>query len=100
MKNERIKVRRTATFMRWFNRLKDDRAQAHILSRIARLENGAWGDTRSVGDSVFELRIMFDPGYRLYGTVMGESIVLLLCGGDKGSQDRDVARAIRLAKRL
>ena len=96
----KYEIRRTAVFDQWLGRLRDGRAKARILSRIARLEQGAWGDVRSVGDSVFELRIMIGPGYRLYGTVVDGAVVLLLCGGDKGSQERDIERAKRLAKRF
>ncbi|WP_302397934.1 type II toxin-antitoxin system RelE/ParE family toxin [Eggerthella sinensis] len=91
-------VRKTPTFERWFKRLVDMRAKAKILSRIAQLEDGVWGDVRSVGDAVFELRIMFGPGYRLYATMLSGQVVLLVCGGDKSSQQRDIAKAKRYAQ--
>lgn len=95
-----VQVFSTATFARWLRRLKDESVRVAILARIARLEDGLWGDVRSIGDAVIEFRVMQGPGYRLYGMRHGCKVVLLLCGGDKGSQRFDIARAKRLARRI
>jgi putative addiction module killer protein len=92
-----IEVRQTAIFRDWLAALRDLRAVARIDTRIGRLRQGNFGDAKSVGDGVGELRIDYGPGYRVYFTRRGEKIVLLLCGGDKGDQTRDIARAKALA---
>lgn len=91
-----IEILRSATFHRWLGGLRDRRAVARINSRLQRLEHGHFGDMRSVGDGVSEMRVGYGPGYRLYFTREGQYVVVLLCGGDKDSQIRD----IRLAKRI
>ena len=73
--------------------LRDPKTQTRIEARIERLESGNLGDYRSVGDGVFELRLQFGPGYRIYFGEVDNTIVLLLCGGDKSSQGRDIKRA-------
>jgi putative addiction module killer protein len=80
--------------------LKDIRARARIADRIDRLTVGNPGDVKSVGDGVSELRIDYGPGYRLYFTRQGQRLVLLLCGGDKSTQNRDIDRAKALVKEL
>jgi putative addiction module killer protein len=80
-------------FTDWLRELRDGEARNRIRQRIARLRLGNFGDTRSVGDGVHELRIHSGPGYRLYFGRERDVLVILLCGGDKGSQDRDVDRA-------
>lgn len=92
-----IEVRRTDEFSQWLSALKDQRGKAKILSRIDRLAMGNPGDVEPVGDGISELRIHFGPGYRVYFTQRGSLYVLLLCGGDKDSQERDIARAKILA---
>ncbi|MCL1464187.1 type II toxin-antitoxin system RelE/ParE family toxin [Argonema galeatum] len=80
-------------FDEWFNSLRDRTAQAKIDARLRRVQNGNLGDYRSLGEGVFELRINFGPGYRVYFGQIGSTIVLLLCGGDKSTQDRDISTA-------
>jgi putative addiction module killer protein len=95
-----IEVRRTSAFHGWFVQLRDVEAKARITARIRRLSLGNFGDAKSVGNGVSELRIHHGPGYRLYFVRHGSEIVILLCGGDKSSQDRDIAHAKELAKEL
>lgn len=87
-------------FTEWFRRLKDKEVKAVILGRLDRIaEYGNFGDSRSLGDEVFELRIHRGPGYRIYFGLERSQVILLLLGGDKSSQDRDVAKAKKLWKR-
>lgn len=92
-----IEVRQTASFADWLAELRDVRGRAVIARRIARLSLGAFGDTKSVGGRVSELRVDHGPGYRVYFTRKGQEVVILLCGGDKGSQERDIAVAKAMA---
>lgn len=94
-----IEVRRTAAFAAWLRSLKDVRAQARIQVRIDRLELGNFGDAKFF-DGIGELRVDYGPGYRIYFARRGNTVVILVCGGDKSSQKRDVAKAIRMAKEL
>jgi putative addiction module killer protein len=91
-------VLRTETFDRWLTALRDRRAAARIAARILRAEGGNLGDAKPVGEGVLEMRIDYGPGYRVYFVQRGGVAVLLLCGGDKGSQTRDISDAKRLAK--
>lgn len=93
-----IEVRQTDIFSTWFDGLRDREARARITVRIRRLSLGNPGDVKSVGKGVSELRVDYGPGYRVYFTRRGNALVILLCGGDKRSQDRDIARAIELAE--
>lgn len=94
-------IETTEEFELWLRRLKDRQARGRILDRIARLrDRDHFGDVRSVGSPVSEIRIDVGPGYRLYFVRRGETVVLLLCGGDKGSQDRDITHAKVLAEGL
>ncbi len=93
-----IEVRQTAVFAEWFAGLRDARAQARIVARIRRLELGNPGDVKAVGEGVMEMRIDYGPGYRVYFVSRGAEIVILLCGGDKNSQDRDIRAAKALTK--
>lgn len=77
-------------FEEWFSKLRDSTAKARILTRIDRLRFGNFGDCKSVGGGVFELRIHFGPGLRVYFGLVGSEVVLLLGGGDKGSQQKDI----------
>jgi putative addiction module killer protein len=90
----------TARYASWFRALKDLDARARIDIRIRRLSLGNPGDVKPVGGGVSELRIAYGPGYRVYFTRLESTVVILLCGGDKGTQDRDIAEARRLTKGL
>lgn len=91
-------VRRTPVFETWLEKLRDLKARAIIVQRVTRLAAGQIGDFKSVGEGVNELRVDHGPGYRIYFVRRGETVIVLLCGGDKGSQARDIARAKTLAK--
>lgn len=93
-----MQVVQTETFRIWLARLADRQAVARIVVRLRRLELGNAGDTKSVGDGVSEMRIDYGPGYRVYFTRRGKTIVILLCGGDKKSQRKDIATAQKMAK--
>lgn len=80
-------------FTEWFESIQDTKTQTRIEARLNSVKYGNFGDCQSVGDGVFELRLHFGPGYRIYFGVVDNTIVLLLCGGDKSSQARDIARA-------
>lgn len=95
-----VDIRQTATFAAWFGRLKDGEAKARILARVRRVSLGHLGDARSVGDGVSELRFHFGPGYRVYFARRGNALIILLAGGDKGTQERDIEQAKRLAQAL
>ncbi|NTA59855.1 type II toxin-antitoxin system RelE/ParE family toxin [Agrobacterium tumefaciens] len=95
-----IEVRQTATFSDWLNKLRDRNAVARIAVRIRRLELGNPGDIKSVGEGVSEMRIDYGPGYRLYLAYAGRTLVILLCGGDKATQSRDIAQAKQMAKEI
>jgi len=89
---------RSATFDRWLSELRDRRAVARIAARLDRLASGNPGDAQPVGDGVSELRINYGPGYRVYFIQRGPVLIILLCGGDKSSQDRDIKQAKVLAE--
>jgi putative addiction module killer protein len=91
-------IRRTPEFDAWLKSLKDGVGRAAIASRIKRAQGGNFGDAAPVGDGVFEMRIHFGPGYRVYYFQHGSTVYVLTNGGDKGSQQRDIARAKELAK--
>jgi putative addiction module killer protein len=93
-----IEVRQTPAFKTWFDGLRDSLGQKRILVRIGRLERGNFGDSKSVGARVSELRIDHGPGYRVYFARRGSELVILLGGGDKSSQARDIRDAQRLAE--
>lgn len=95
-----IEVRQTDEFQTWLRGLRDDRAAARIASRIRRFKQGNPGDTKSVGSGLFEMRIDYAPGYRVYYIRRGATVVLLLCGGDKCTQAHDIKRARDLAGKL
>ncbi|MFO1295769.1 MAG: type II toxin-antitoxin system RelE/ParE family toxin [Rubrivivax sp.] len=91
-------VRQTTTYAEWFSGLRDRAAKSRIDIRIRRLSLGNPGDVKPVGDGVSELRIDFGPGYRVYYVQRGSEYIVLLAGGDKSSQDKDIKQAIALAK--
>ncbi len=93
-----MEVRQTPVFARWLTGLPDKLTRAVVLRRIGRLAEGAFGDVRAVGGGVSELRIHHGPGFRLYFVRRGSTLIVLLCGGDKGTQARDIARAKALAE--
>ena len=92
-----MQIRRTKEFATWLSDLRDRQGRAKILARIDRLEEGNPGKTRSVGAGVVEMKIDFGPGYRVYFVQRGDVVVVLLCGGDKSTQDNDIKRAKALA---
>jgi putative addiction module killer protein len=92
-----VQLYQTKIFADWFSGLRDKSAQLIIGRRLDRLRLGNFGDSKLIGSNVIELRIFFGPGYRLYLKHSGETIVLLLCGGDKSTQSADIARAKMLA---
>jgi putative addiction module killer protein len=95
-----VEVRQTQEFSTWLHRLRDANAVARIVARIHRMEKGNPGDTSSVGKGILEMRIDHGPGYRIYYLHRGAQIVILLCGGDKRTQQQDIKRAQTLAETL
>ena len=95
-----IKIRKTEIFAKWLDGLHDIRARARILVRIERLAAGNPGDVKPVGEGVSELRINYGPGYRVYYKQQGEKVVILLAGGDKHTQAKDIKAALLLARNL
>ena len=93
-------IRKTDIFVRWLDDLADRRGRAKILSRLDRVAEGNLGDTKPVGPGVAELRIAFGPGYRVYYTKRRNVVIILLLGGDKSTQERDIKRAIQMAQDL
>jgi putative addiction module killer protein len=92
-----MEIRQTETFRKWRLRLKDDQARAIVASRIDRLAFGHPGDVAPVGEGISELRVHYGPGFRIYFQIRGKTIILLLCGGDKNTQTKDIKMARRLA---
>ena len=95
-----IEIRKTRVFVEWLDGLRDIHARACILVRIERLAAGNPGDVRPVGEGVSELRIDFGPSYRVYYKKQGKAVVVLLAGGDKRTQARDIKTALHLARNL
>ena len=95
-----IEVRQTDEYAHWFNGLRDREARTRILVRIRRLSLGNPGDVRPVGEGVSEMRVDYGPGYRIYFVSRGERLVILLAGGDKRTQSRDIEVARELARTL
>ena len=95
-----FEIRKTENFAKWLDGLDDIRARARILVRIERLAAGNPGDVKPVGEGVSELRIDYGPGYRVYYKKQGRSVVILLAGGDKRTQSRNIKTALRLSRNL
>ncbi len=95
-----IEIRQTEVYSQWFGSLRDRQARARIDARIRRLSLGNPGDVKPVGEGVSELRIDYGPGYRVYFVQRGQTLVILLAGGDKHTQDRDIKTALDLAREL
>lgn len=93
-----VELQQTALFRKWWSGLKNDCARGVIFSRLDRLAFGHAGDVEPVGEGVSELRIHHGPGYRIYFCRRGSAIVILLCGGDKSTQQQDIKAAKKLAK--
>jgi putative addiction module killer protein len=93
-------LRKTDVFASWLDELRDVRARARVQARIQRLADGNRGDVKPVGEGVSELRIDYGPGYRVYFKRRGKALIILLAGGDKSSQARDIKTALRLARNL
>ena len=96
----RYQLEDTVEYRKWFKKLKDATTKIKILARLARVENGNFGDHKQIDRNLFELRFFFGPGYRIYYTVKGMQIVLLLVGGDKSSQAKDIEKAKSLIYEL
>ena len=93
-------IRKTETYARWLDGLRDLHARARVLARVERLAAGNTGDVKPVGEGISELRIDYGPGYRVYYTIRGRAVVILLAGGDKRTQAADIKTALRLARNL
>jgi len=95
-----IEICKTETFAKWIDGLQDIRARAHILVRIERLAAGNPGDVKPVGEGVSEMRIDYGPGYRVYFKKIGKQVVILLAGGNKSSQSKDIKTALLISRNL
>ena len=95
-----FEIRQTEMFAKWLGGLADARAKDKIAQRIVRLQSGLFGDVKPVGKGISELRIEYGPGYRVYFVQRGEVLIILLCGGDKRTQPRDINKAKSLAADL
>lgn len=95
-----IEIRKTGAFADWLDSLHDIQARARVQARIERLAAGNPGDVKPVGEGVSELRINYGPGYRVYFKKRGRQLIILLAGGDKSSQAKDIKSALRLARNL
>lgn len=95
-----VEICKTETFAKWIDGLQDIRARAHILVRIERLAAGNPGDVKPVGEGVSEMRIDYGPGYRVYFKKIGKQVVILLAGGNKSSQSKDIKTALLISRNL
>ena len=93
-------IKTTNIFDKWLSALKDRSIVNRILARLYRMEKGNLGDVKSIEKNLFEVRLFFGSGYRLYYTLEGQTIILLLCGGDKSSQSKDIEKAQKIRSRL
>jgi putative addiction module killer protein len=92
-----IQIEQTAEFTKWFSKLRDEQTKTRIATRIFRLSNGNQGNARNVGSGIFELKLDFGPGYRVYYVKRAAVLIILLCGGDKSTQAQDIEQARELA---
>lgn len=95
-----LEIRKTDTYARWLDGLHDIQARARVLARVERLAAGNPGDVKPVGEGISEMRIDYGPGYRVYYTMRGRTLIILLAGGDKRTQPTDIKTALRLARNL
>ena len=95
-----IEVKQTLIFSKWLSRLKDPVAAANIITRIQRIEQGNFGSVKRLNASLSEIKVDIGKGYRIYYTKKGDTVVILLCGGDKKSQQRDITKAQQMVKTL
>jgi putative addiction module killer protein len=95
-----IEIRQTEAYYQWFDSLRDRQARARINACIRHLSLGNFGDVKPIGEGISELRIDFGPSYRVYFAQRGQTLVVLLAGGDKRTQDRDIKKALKLAREL
>lgn len=95
-----VEIRKTEVFAQWLDTLRDIQARARVQARIERLAGGNPGDVEPIGEDVSELRINYGPGYRVYFKQRGRELIVLLAGGDKSTQARDIKAALRLARNL
>jgi len=93
-----MKVRQSSVYQKWIEGLRDERARYRINARIRRLEEGNPGDVKPAGEGISEIRIDYGPGYRVYYKDTGREIIILLCGGDKRTQQADIAAAKKIAR--
>lgn len=93
-------IRKTDIYVQWLDSLRDTHVRSRILARVERVATGNPGDVKPVGEGVSELRIDYGPGYRVYFTIRGRTVIILLAGGDKRTQAADIKNALRLARNL
>ena len=93
-------IQQTEVFSKWIHKLKDIKGKVSIIRRIDRAKNGNFGDFKSVGFEVYELRVTTGPGYRVYYTVKGDELIVLLVGGDKSTQTKDIEKAKKIKEEL
>jgi len=93
-------IETTATFLEWFDKLKDKTVKNKILARLSRIENGNFGDHKQLSSNLFELRFFFGSGFRIYYTLKNNQLVLLVKGGDKASQPKDIEKAKQILSEL
>jgi putative addiction module killer protein len=96
----RYEIRSTEHFDKWLAKIKDRQTYARIVRRIDKLSIGSFGDCKAINTNLFELRMFFGPGYRVYYTIKEKEIILLLVGGDKSTQPKDIDKAMELLKRM
>ncbi len=92
----KYEIKSTKQFNKWFSKLKDSVTKSRVLGRLSRVENGNFGDFKQISSTLFELRFFFGAGFRIYYTIQNDVVVILLVGGDKSSQEKDIATATEL----